>query len=154
MPYREKTAWLSIAVTLIVWGYYFARLLPAIGDPGADAGDYIGLFVGCTIVSILVQIALAIPIALMSRGEADARPDERETRIDAFSGRIAYLVLLALVATIALTSPGLIPAAPFLFPAAPTAGIVLVLANALFAALLVAEIVRSGLQIAMFRNVL
>jgi hypothetical protein len=152
MSYREKIAWISIVTILTIWGYYCIRALPALAAGTGDVGDFVGLFIGCTILSVVVQVALTVVAALMHPDDAEARADEREAMYDLRSSRIAYLILSTLVATAALASPVVVAASPTLFPADPLASAVLVMGNLILLSLIAAELVRAAVQIGHYRR--
>jgi hypothetical protein len=102
MSFREKSAWISIATTVLIWGYYCIMAIPPLFAGTADAGDFVVLLIGCTLLSIVFQIILTVVAAIMTPREANAPADERERLFDLRSSRIAYLILAPLVATVAL----------------------------------------------------
>jgi hypothetical protein len=152
MSYRERAAWISLVTTVAIWGYYCVRAFPALASGTADAGDFVGLFIGCTILSVVVQVALTIASALMSPDDAEASADEREMLYELRSSRVAYYLLSMLVATVALATPIVVAASPQLFPTNPLASAVLVMGNLALLSLILAETVRSVTQIVHFRG--
>ena len=152
MPYREKTAWISVVTTLLIWGFYSSQAIPPLLAGSADAGDFVGLLIGCTILSIVFQIVLTVAAALMNPGDAEVAADERERLFELKASRIAYLIASTLAATVAVSSPFLIAASPHLFPANPLGSAVLVMANGILFALFVAELIRAGVQIFHYRR--
>ena len=60
MSFREKTAWISLLTTLVVWGYYFTVLLRALSAGNADGGNLMGMFVGCVVLLIAMQIVFGV----------------------------------------------------------------------------------------------
>ena len=152
MPFREKTAWISVATTLLIWGYYCLRAIPALASGSADSGEFVGLFVGCTILSVIVQIVLIIIVSVAAPGDANTPADERERMFALKSERIAYFFLAAIVATVALASPVVIGASPDLFPRDPLGSAVLIMGNGILLGLIVAELVRAGAIIVHYRR--
>jgi hypothetical protein len=153
MPFREKTAWMSLVTTLAVWGYYFVAVVRALRSGAPDGGALLGLFVGCVILLTVVQIIVSVVLAILSPGAADAPADERERAISLKAIRNAFVTLNALALVIALSSPALALIGPYLFPANPLSGTVIVLASAIFFAVVLAELVRSAGQIFYFHRV-
>lgn len=74
MSFREKSAWIQLLSVLLVYGYYFVRVLPN-GKPDA------GLFLVCVFVLVAVQIVAHAAVAIPRPKEANARADERERSI-------------------------------------------------------------------------
>lgn len=156
MSFREKHLWISIVVTLGVWGFYYWRLIGgvadgALGRPGL--GEAMGgLFAACLVVSVVVEIVLTAIATLTTRkAEREAR-DERETLAALKASHVALMALIFLVVTLsgsAWFASWLQPA----FGAEPGFDITqsnawVVLANILLASVIVAEMVRAGLTLA------
>lgn len=96
MPFREKSAWVSLIATVAVYGVYFALLVPRLAaDPGHA---YFGLLFGCVFSLIVLQIILQTGIAIIARDQANLPPDERERLTGLKSDRIAMGVLSSSVA--------------------------------------------------------
>jgi len=152
MPFREKTAWISMATTILIWGYYTIQAIPPLLAGTADAGDFVGLLIGCTILSVIFQIVLTVAAALAAPREANAPADERERIFELRAARIAYLVSSPLAATVALSAPFVIAAGPHLFPADPLGSAVLLMANGILFSLFAAELIRASVQIFHYRR--
>lgn len=152
MPYREKTAWISAVTSLLIWAYYASRALPPLLAGRAEPGDFIGLLSLCVFLSILIQIVLTIVAAILSPRDAKMPRDERERLFELNSHRIAYLVLAASVATVALASSFVIAASRELFPADPLPSAVLVMGNLIFFALILADLIRAAALIFQYRR--
>lgn len=160
MSFREKHLWISIVATIGVWGFYFSRLIRqvmdgALGQPGF-AEDMGGLFVACLIVSVVVEIVLtAIATWTTRKAEREAR-DEREMLAALKASHVALMVLIALMVTLS-------SAAWFVSWLQPAFGVEhgfditrgnawVVLSNALLAGIIVAEMIRAGLTLALLRR--
>jgi hypothetical protein len=91
MSFREKSAWISLVLILLVFGPYFwmvGRTLT--GADHVHAGTQfalIGLF-------FVLEIVLHVAIAVQSPRDARAPKDEREDVIDLKATRTAFYVLL------------------------------------------------------------
>ena len=88
MTFREKTLWSSLVSTVVLYAYYFWRVLQ-IGD--GDPGRVGGLFLQIVLVMIVLQIAITAAMAIHRRPE---KPDERDRRISMLATRYAYYVLM------------------------------------------------------------
>ncbi len=136
MPFRERSAWISLIVTPVVWGLYFWELWPDLRDGSLEPGA-VGLFVSTVIILLIVQIVLAIVLAIVSGKAADAPMDERERLIDLKAARIGYYLLGGLLFLVsALWMTGASP---------------LVMANGILAAMVLAETLRAGRIVAGYR---
>ena len=151
MSFREKMAWVSIAVTLAVWGFYFFEFSQLVSGGRATAGDLMELFVGCVVLTIVVEIVLAIAVAATSAKAANSPADERERLIELRATRIAYAILSVGVVFVALASPVAALGGPHVLKD-PTEDVVLITANGVLFALIAAELVRSAAQVIGFRR--
>lgn len=154
MSFREKSAWVSLVTTALIWGFYFVTLghSLATGDPSGTR--FVGLFVGCTIALVVVQVALIIALAIHSPKDAEdypSVPDERERLIELRSTRNAFAVLNALSMTVAIAAPLVAVAGPAMFRD-PGADGLLLIGSGVFFAVVAAELVRSASQIVYFRR--
>jgi hypothetical protein len=91
MSFREKSAWISLVLILLVFGPYFWIVGRALtGQAHVHAGTQfalIGLF-------FVLEIVLHVAIAIQSPRDARAPKDEREDFIDLKATRSAFYVLL------------------------------------------------------------
>ena len=99
MSFREKHLWISIVVTLGVWGGYFWQLFQRVmgGDLGGpdlaeDMGDR---SISCLVVSVVVEIILtAIATWTTRKAEREAK-DEREILASLKASHVALMALIA-----------------------------------------------------------
>jgi hypothetical protein len=137
MPFREKSAWISMLSMLAIYGFYFGTLMQttAARQPGNLAS---GITLVQTIVMLVVaQVALHIAVAIRKPAEAQLPRDEREKLIDLKATRIAFYGLASGV-VVACLFGSLNP--PVFFST-----------NSLLLILVTSEIVRSGAQIIYYR---
>jgi hypothetical protein len=137
MSFREKTAWASLIATAGVWGIYFWKLWPDLQDRSLGTGS-VGMFVVGVIVLTIIQVIVAIVLALSSGKRAEAPMDEREQLIDLKGARAGFY---------ALNGAGFCVSALWLIGASP-----LVMANGILAALVLGELIRSGFIIVSYRR--
>ena len=141
MPFREKSAWISLITTVGVWGSYFwvigQGLLERRSLDGLPAST-VGLFIGGTVVIVIVQIILAIVMAVVAGRQADAPMDERERLIDLKAARAGFYALNGAVFCVS---------ALWMAKASP-----LVMANGILLAMVVGEVVHSGGKIIGYRR--
>src|ERR1700759_4463879 len=88
--FREKSAWISFAVILVVFIPYFLNVFRLFADRTLNAGAVVGLFVAATIFTIALQVVLHVACAILSPPEVT---DERDRAIQLKSFRIAYGIL-------------------------------------------------------------
>jgi len=91
MAFREKQAWISLSVTLIVYGIYFSYVYKALlAGQTFEVGGAITLAV---IAIVVIQILLNIIAAVFSPHERGAPEDERERLIQQQANAGAFYVL-------------------------------------------------------------
>ncbi len=96
MPYREKTAWLSLVAIIITFGPYFTivAVRPVPGDPMPNLHQ-LGLFAVTAIVQMLILGIGHLYLRRRSLPEARLPLDERDQAIVRRSISCAYYVLIA-----------------------------------------------------------
>jgi len=135
MPFREKSAWISLVLILVVFGPYFWFVGRALsGQDHVHFGTQfalIGLF-------IVLEVVLHVAIAVQSPRDARAPRDERENLIDLRATRFAFYVLFAGVMMSILSLH---------YPIS-----VWVLSQLVLFSVVAAEVVKFGSQIVFFRR--
>lgn len=93
MSFREKSQWIVLLTVALVYGSYFARMLPAHG-PDVAASD-VARFAVAVVALVVLQVIGQALLAVADRREAarGRQHDERDTRIDLHASRIALHVL-------------------------------------------------------------
>jgi hypothetical protein len=90
MSFREKSAWISFVLIVLVFGPYFSLVgRQLMGGAHVHAGTQFGLI----LVFIILEIVVHIAIAIQSPRDAEAPIDERENLIDLKATRVAFYVL-------------------------------------------------------------
>jgi hypothetical protein len=135
MPFREKSAWISLLSMSGIYGVYFWSVLHA----GPQVGGFrFGTLLETIIALVVVQVGLTIAVAVVTPKEANAPRDERDKLIDLKATRIAYAGLAAGVAM-----------ACFFGAFSPP---IILNTNALLFVLVTAEVLRSSCQIIQYRR--
>ena len=137
MSFREKSAWISFVLILLVFGAYFwtvAQVLHGEMEPRTAFSIEVGL----VIAFVLLQIVLHGVLAMQAPDEARTPRDERERLIDMKATRVAFHVLVLG----ALASAGLMHMTRSVW----------VLGQHVVLAVVVAELVRFGGQILYYRR--
>ena len=91
LSYREQSIWGSLAITLIVYGYYFATVFSG-AQPSQIDRTALARLIGAVFVIVVIEIAYHILIALKSKVEPK---DERDILIETKAYRNSYLLLVA-----------------------------------------------------------
>ena len=93
MPYREKTAWLSLIAMAVTFGPYFA--ITASSNPEALPNlRQLGLFAVAAITQMLILGVGHLYLGRRSPQDARTPPDERDRAIMHRSIRSAYYLLI------------------------------------------------------------
>lgn len=101
MSFREKHLWISILVTVVVWGSYFWRLVERVMGGGLGqhdlADDMSDRFISSLVISVVVEVVLtAIATWTTRKAEREAK-DEREILASLKASHAALMALIALV---------------------------------------------------------
>ena len=88
LTFKEKTLWVTLVSTVVLYGYYFVRALQIGEDHPGGVG---ALFVGVVIVFAALHAVVSAALALHQRPE---RTDERDRRVAQRAARIAYYVMM------------------------------------------------------------
>ena len=136
MPFKEKIAWIAVITMILVWGSYFGFMAATGGrEPGSL---YMAGFAGAVVLQVILIIIASIVTAVMSPKDASASSDERDKEISRRAYAIAYPVLLSLVVCVAACLH-------LGFTARD-------MAYSIMGAIVIAEIVHYGAQIAGYRR--
>jgi len=135
MPFREKSAWISLVTTLLVYAYYFWNVSNRRAQNGAEL---FGLLIGCVVVLVVLQIVFHIAAAVRTPRDAATPRDERERLIALRSTNIAFYVL---------ASGAVLAAMGLVF-----VGEAFAMANLILLSLVLAELAKYTSQIFFFRR--
>ena len=91
MSFREKMHWAALIAILLGFGFYFTTLNTI---PHTSHEYYFGLLVAIIGFIIAAMTIAAIVFALLNRGDAKAKADERDKLIHARGTHAAYYILL------------------------------------------------------------
>ncbi len=97
MPFREKTAWISLVTMLAVFGWFYGSVAA-----GRMEGVAILHFLILSVLAVIVlQVVANLVLAGLAREDARSPKDERERLIELKAIRIAfYVTITAILATI------------------------------------------------------
>jgi Ca2+/Na+ antiporter len=155
MSFREKSAWITFILLLVVFGFYFASYGVMLASGGgrvegahpnmnvetartAIHAGFSVLFGLLVAAFVIAEIVLHIIVAIRARAEANAPADERERLIALKAKRLAYQVLVSAAwGSMAVVFLGVEA---------------WVLANAIFFAIWLGELTNYGTQIYLYRR--
>ena len=91
ISFREKSAWISLLLLLVVFGAYFSYIGMVLAGLARNRFE---LFLVMVAVFIIAEVALHLVIVTRSPNEARTAKDEREQLIELKATRTAFYVLL------------------------------------------------------------
>lgn len=94
ISFKEKSIWASLIITIIVFGYYFVRVVSIFKEPVPDTSTLIGVFITMVVLMIIIQIVSQITLAIAFKKEANEGFDERDKLISLKATRISYWILI------------------------------------------------------------
>jgi hypothetical protein len=94
LSFREKSTWISLFSTVLLFGYYYVVALPTLLRQTDDRISIIGHLVGVIILLIIVQVVLHTVVAIYNRKEAQEGADERDKLIQLKATRVSYAFLV------------------------------------------------------------
>ncbi|HZM94499.1 MAG TPA: hypothetical protein VFB92_13800 [Vicinamibacterales bacterium] len=104
MSFREKSAWISLMLIVLVFGPYFWLVGRSFaGQTHVHGGTQFALI----LLFVVLEIVLHIAVAIQSPRDAEAPSDERDNLIDLRATRVAFYVLFggALISIFTLHFP-------------------------------------------------
>jgi heme/copper-type cytochrome/quinol oxidase subunit 2 len=137
MSFREKSAWIVMLTTLVIYGLYFWKIAQAAAAGDAESFHYGPLLIETVILLVIAQIVLMVVISIIRPKDARQPRDERERLIELKAVRIAFAVLSVCVLTVCCYAA--------FYPSS------FYTTNALLLSLVLSEIVRNAGQIAYYR---
>ena len=95
MSFKEKSIWISLIVTILIFGFYFVFAFTEMknNSPEGALGTIAGIFIGVIILIIVMEIILHSVIAIVFRKEASEKEDERDKIIELKGSRFSYIIL-------------------------------------------------------------
>lgn len=151
MSIRERTAWIAVLCTLVVWGYYFTAFGLDVASAQLDGGALLTRFLICMGITLVVMIGLNIRAGAMSKREIERPADEMERQIEGRADRIGFRVLEWLIPATLIPGLLLTDAIKTAFSADPGGATALIFANGILLVIVFTEMVREAVIIAGFR---
>jgi len=148
---REKTSWIAVLTTLVIWSYYFSVFWSSALNGRIDSVELRTLFIICMGLSVAIMLSLNIALAVVARQSLDAPPDERERQIEARADSIGFKLLEVLVPIMLIGGLLNLDAIRSAFPADPVGSTAILFANGFLMTMVITELVREGVKIVLFR---
>lgn len=107
MSYKERSIWVSLAITVYIWVNYFSQIYISAADGSLAVEIVKGLLLEVIIMTLTLEIALQIVLAIIDNKDANYADDERDKLITLLGSKYAYYVLsfTAVTAVIHLLFP-------------------------------------------------
>nr|CBI71199.1 hypothetical protein [uncultured bacterium] len=153
MSFREKTAWIAVLTTLVVWGYYFFTVWSGIQGRALDGAALWTLFLismGITVVLMLGLNLIATRKRLSDFGRA---PDELERQMEDGATRVTKTLFEWMVMGIALACVIWGRDVAAAFPGDPVGSLAIIIANALLFAGVTTNVLSEIIVIVRFRMI-
>jgi len=151
MSIRERTAWIAIGCTLVIWSYYFIAFGVDVAIRQLDGTQILIRFIACMVLSAAAMMGLAVLTGIVGKTDFDAPPDEMERQIE---GRADHLGFRFLETVIPIALIGGLLSVQWIadaFPADPAGATALIFANGILLVLVLTELVREAVHIVWFR---
>ena len=151
MSMREKTSWIAVLTTLVIWSYYFSVFWSNALNGRVDGIEVRNLFIICMGISVAIMLGLTIVLAVVARQSMDAPADERERQIEARADSIGFKLLEVLVPIVLIGGLLNLDVIRGAFPADPVGSTAILFTNGFLMTMVVTELVREGVKIVLFR---
>lgn len=93
MSYKERSIWVSLAITLYIWFNYFSTLYWSVQQGTLTASSMQNALLKVVIMTIVLEIMHHIVIAIIDNKNANYEEDERDKQITLIGSRNAYYIL-------------------------------------------------------------
>lgn len=151
MSMREKTSWIAVLTTLVIWSYYFGVFWSSALNGQIDGEAVRNLFITCMGISVAIMLGLTIAAAVVARQSMDAPPDERERQIEGRADSIGFKLLELLVPIVLIGGLLNLDAIRSAFPDDPVGSTAILFANGFLMTMVITELVRETIKVVLFR---
>ncbi len=93
MSYKERSIWVSLAITLYIWFNYFSTIYWSAKDNSLTIENMQSALLTVVIMTIVLEILHHIVIAIIDNKNANYDEDERDKLISLKGSQIAYYIL-------------------------------------------------------------
>jgi hypothetical protein len=151
MSFREKTAWIAVLTTLVVWGYYFSEVWRGVGVRALDGQALWTLFLVCMGITVVLMLGLNLLASRRRLKDFGASPDELERQMEGSAAKITKPLFEW--AVLGISASALLWGREFAvgFPADPVGSFAIVMANALLFAAVATNVLAEIIIIIRFR---
>ena len=93
MSYKERSIWVSLAITLYIWFNYFSELYWSAQQNNLTVDIVQSALLTVVIMTVVLEIAHHIVIAIIDNKNANYDEDERDKQISLIGSQNAYYIL-------------------------------------------------------------
>lgn len=152
MSFKEKSTWISLVITLGIFGYYFINIWQLASLPPEVAKERaLDLLSYVIVVTIILEAVFHGMLAATNHKAADLGADERDKLLEYKSNNLGYTVL-AVGVIIVLGRLIFVEHFPQLTVAGSSLGIPMLTAHLLLFAFILSEIVRFSALVIHYRR--
>ncbi len=151
MSFREKSAWIAVVGTLVIWPYYFLQLWQSYAAGTLQGQAVLNLFLTCFGITIVVLLGLNLWAAWLGKHRFGADLDERERNIERRAKVIEAGLLEMMVLGVAILGVFQATNIAAVYPADPAGATALVIANAILLVVLISQVGHELALIVQFR---
>lgn len=150
MSYKERSIWVSLAITLYIWFNYFSTLYWSIQQDALTIGIMQSALLKVVIMTIVLEILHQIVIAMIDNKNANYDEDERDKKITLLGTQNAYYILSFTIMAAVLHL--LFPVMSQTLESVLSLSNEYVIINIIILGVLVAEVVKFSTQIFYYRR--
>ena len=150
MSYKERSIWVSLAITLYIWFNYFSTLYWSIEQDALTISIMQSALLKVVIMTIVLEILHQIVIAMIDNKNANYDEDERDKKITLLGTQNAYYILSFTIMAAVLHL--LFPVMSQTLESVLSISNEYVIINIIILGVLVAEVVKFSTQIFYYRR--
>lgn len=151
MSFREKTAWIAVLTTLVVWGYYFFSVWSGIEARALDGAGLWTLFLICMAITVVLMLGLNLIATRRRLSDFGRPPDELERQMEAGATKVSKTLFEWIVMGVAIICVVWGRDIAAAFPGDPVGSFAIIIANALLLAGVATNLLSEMIIIVRFR---
>jgi C4-dicarboxylate transporter len=107
MSYKERSIWVSLAITIYIWFNYFSTVYHSVQNQNLTISIMQSALLSVVIMTVVLEILHHIVIAIIDNKNANYDEDERDKKIALLGANNAYYILsfTTIVAVVHLLFP-------------------------------------------------
>lgn len=102
MSYKERSVWVSLAITLYIWFNYFSDIYWSANDGSLTVESIQSALLTVVLMTVALEILYHIVIAIIDNRNTNYDEDERDKQISLIGSKNAYYILSFTVITAVL----------------------------------------------------